>query len=233
MRPQLNANRTRSMHGVAFFIRQSPVLMRGAVASRRFVGPLVSRCGATHFRLLVQTKADNEKDTRHSAGHTSPRHVCVAALTESNTGRVTRSHVGWLRPQAVSQQATTLSQTTRTTQVESDIRAAFFVGLRCANPTYNNRDLERAPARLPVFIPLGVAPSSGGGKRKKTAGCLSAASFRPSRLPPEPRRESMRSIGARQGALLLVTSLGQAREVTRTAVRNPKSKFTCPVDPEL
>ena len=42
----------------------------------------------------------------------------------------------------------------------------------------------------------------------------------------------MRSIGARQGVLLLVTSLGQAREVTRTTVRTPKLKFACTVDSE-
>ena len=211
MCPQLNANRT-GMDSVAFFIRQTLVLMRGAVATHRFVGPLVSRCSATHFRLLVQTKGGKGKDTRHSAGHPSPVRLTVAARTGCNTGGLARSPA---------------SLQLRT---ESSPVAAFCRMTPLANPPYKNRDLERAPARLPVFIPLGVAPSSGGGKRKRTAGCLSAASFRPSRLPPEPRRESMRSIGARQGALLLVTSLGQAREVTRTAVRKPKPEFARIVD---
>ena len=200
------------MGGVTPFIPEPLVLVRGAVCTYEFAETLVSRCSATHFRLLVQTKAGKGKDTRHCAGHPSPLRLSVAARTGCNTGGLARSR-------ALLQLRT-----------ESSPVAAFCRMTPLANPPYKNRDLERAPARLPVFIPLGVAPSSGGGKRKKTAGCLSAASFRPSRLPPEPRRESMRSIGARQGALLLVTSLGQAREVTRTAVRNPKPEFARVVD---
>ena len=44
----------------------------------------------------------------------------------------------------------------------------------------------------------------------------------------------MRSIGARQGASCFgYFYLGKQREVTRTAVRNPKHKFTRTVDLEL
>ncbi len=191
MCPQLNANRT-GMDGVAFFIRESHVLVCGAVATHGFVGPLVSHCCATVFLLLVQKKVSKEKDTRHSAGlrrstamrssdgmpaelgslwrssnmlrapaqcagHPSPLHLSVAALTGRNTGRLARS------PESL-QLRTELSPVT-----------AFCRITPLANPIYKKRDLERVTASLPVFTPWRSAEQRSA-DGDQAAGCLSVAS---------------------------------------------------------
>ena len=110
--------------------------------------------------------------------------------------------------------------------------AYVLVGLRpwLIRPT-KDMTLSERPRRLPVFSPLGVAPSSGGRTRTKPAGCLSEASFRLARVRPEPRREPIRSIGARQGVLCFgYFHLDKQMKVTRAAARNPRRQSSTPVD---
>ena len=71
------------------------------------------------------------------------------------------------------------------------------------------RSGQFAARRPAVFTPWAQRRAAQHG-RDEAAGCLSEASSGCAR-PGEQHREPMRSIGARQGALLLVTYLGQAR----------------------
>jgi len=94
-------------------------------------------------------------------------------------------------------------------------------------------DLGEASASRSSFVlgPLGRSAEQWRPHADKTAGCLSAASFRLARLRPEPRRAPMRSIGARQGVFCFGDFyLDKQIKDTRTSVRNPRSEFTSQIN---
>jgi hypothetical protein len=248
MCPQLDVNRTAGMDGFVPSIPEQPVLMLGAVGTREFVEPLVSHCCATHFRLLVQTKVSKGKDTRVARRREARRSTAmlVPKGCGQNSDRFGDPQTGWPHRRSApdtlrrcaSRRFTRAPNTgglaRRPELLQLQTELSLVAALCRITPWLIRRTklvtLSERQRRLPVLGPLGVAPSSGGRTRTKRAGCLSEASFRHARVRPEPRRESARSADARQGALLLVTSLGQAREVTRKAVRNPKPEFARVVD---
>ncbi|ERJ17759.1 hypothetical protein SSPSH_003443 [Salinisphaera shabanensis E1L3A] len=216
--------------------------------THEFAETLVSRCSATHFRLLVQTKVGKGKDTRVTRRRAARRTTAMLepkrcgknshrfrdAQTPCRTGAVRRTPFGPALLVRSTRCLNTGGLARSPEPLQLRTKPPPVVALRRITPWLIRRTklvtLSERQRRLPVLGPLGVAPSSGGRTRTKRAGCLSEASFRHARVRPEPRRESARSADARQGALLLVTSLGQAREVTRTAVRNPKPEFARVVD---
>ena len=98
-------------------------------------------------------------------------------------------------------------------------------------PTYKNRDLERATATLACIRPLGRSAEQRRRQAEQGSRMFERSEFPAAPLSAFAERESMRSIGARQGVLCFgYFHLDKQMKVTRTAVRNPKRQSTRTVD---
>ena len=220
-------------------------------STHEFAETLVSRCCATHFRLLVQTKVGKGKDTRVTRRRAARRTTAMLepkrcgknshrfrdAQTPCRTGAVRRTPFGPALLVRFTRGLNTggLAGSPEPLQLRTKLPAvaAFCRITPSANPTYKRRDFERAPATLACIGPLGVAPSSADRVRKKAAGCLSVSEFPAVPLAIRDGRASARSADARQGVFCFgYFHLDKQMKVTRAAARNPKPKFARIVHPE-
>ena len=220
--------------------------------THEFVETLVSRCCATHFRLLVQTKVGKGKDTRVTRRRAARRTTAMLepkrcgknshrfrdAQTPCRTGAVRRTPFGpallvrstrGLNTGGLARSPEPLQLRTKPPPVVAFRRITPWLIRRTKIVTLSERQ-----RRLPVLDPLGVAPSSADRERKKTAGCLSASEIPAVPLAIRDGRASAHSADARQGVFCFgYFHLDKQMKVTRTSVRNPKRKFACAVDSSL